>query len=134
MRIPTDFRTKEEAAMGRILFLAILIGVGLLASSLPSGATATTLDAVSLGTPDLSTPVVPRQPDDNNDDDDDEGDDEGTNGVETIGDLFLKVAKKHPEFGGMFVDEEKDTIYVFLLDGDLDAVVKELKKVLGEET
>jgi hypothetical protein len=46
----------------------------------------------------------------------------------------VEVTKKHPGFGGVFVDEEKDTIYVFLRDGDLDAVVKELKKVLGEET
>jgi hypothetical protein len=56
--------------MGRILFLAILIGVGVLASSLPSGATATALDSVSLGTPDLSTPVVPGQPDEDDDDGD----------------------------------------------------------------
>jgi Peptidase A4 family len=56
--------------MGRILFLAILIGVGLFASSLPSGATATTLDTASLGNPDISTPVVPGQPDEDDKDKD----------------------------------------------------------------
>jgi hypothetical protein len=134
--------------MGRILFLAILISVGLLASSLPSGATATTLDTVSLGTPDLSTPVVPGQPDedgnDKDDDDKDNGDengggvaiigDEDGDGVVTVDDKFAKVAKKHPSFGGTFIDEEKDTIYVFLTDGDLNEVVQELKRVFGEET
>jgi hypothetical protein len=112
------------------------IGVGLLASSLPSGATATTLDTASIGTPDLSTPVVPGQPDEDDDDDDDEGTrkDVDGDGVVTIDDKFARVAKKHPGFGGMFIDAEKDTIYVFLLDGDLDAVVKELKRVFGEDT
>jgi hypothetical protein len=124
---------KEHGIIGRILLLAILIGVGLLASSLPSGATATTLDRAPLGTPDLSTPVVPGQPDENDGDkdDDDKGNDdengdengdgvviigdEDGDGVVTVDDKFAKVAKKHPGFGGAFIDEEKDTIYVFLL-------------------
>jgi hypothetical protein len=33
----------------------------------------------------------------------------------------------------MFIDADEDTIYVFLRDGDLDAVVKKLKKVFGEQ-
>jgi hypothetical protein len=126
---------RGRGIMGRILFLVILIAVGLLASSLPSGATATTLDTVLFGTPDLSTPVVPGQPeeDDDKDNDDNEKNDVDGDGIVTIDDEFAKVAKKHPGFGGMFIDAEKDTIYVFLKDGDLDAVVEELKKVFGEE-
>jgi PA-IL-like protein len=59
---------------------------------------------------------------------------EDQDGVKTIDDLFVEVARKHPGFGEMYIDEEKDTIYVFLLNGDLNAVVNELKRALGERS
>jgi hypothetical protein len=52
----------------------------------------------------------------------------------TTDDLFARVAQRYSGFGGMFVNEKKDTIYVFLRDGNLNAVVKELKKVFGKES
>jgi hypothetical protein len=58
----------------------------------------------------------------------------GSSEVKTIDDLFATVANQHSGFGGMYIDEEQDTIYVFLLNGDLNGVVKELKKVLGEQS
>jgi len=97
------------------------IVVGLLVSS----------DTVLLGSPDLPTAVASGKHKD--DDKNDKDDNRPTDRALSIDELFVKVTKKHPEFGGMFIDEDEDTIFVYLLDGDLDAVVKKLKKVFGEE-
>lgn len=51
----------------------------------------------------------------------------------SIDDLFEKVAIKYPGFGGMFVDEQKDVVYVYLKGGELDAVVTEIKTVFGRD-
>jgi hypothetical protein len=107
--------------MRRFLLLAILVGIGFLASS----------DTVSLGAPDVSTRAASGQPEG---DDKDKDEDKNRGRAAAIDDLLAEVAKKHPEFGGMFIDEDEDTIVVFLLrDGDLDAVVKTLKRVFGEQ-
>jgi len=40
----------------------------------------------------------------------------GADRGETGNDLFVKVAKRHPGFGGVFINEKKDITYVYLRD------------------
>ena len=55
------------------------------------------------------------------------------NSRETIDDLFLKVALKYPGFGGMYIDDSNDLLYVYLKSGELDEVVTELHTVFGKD-
>ncbi len=42
--------------------------------------------------------------------------------VTTINDIFAEVGRRVPGFGGMFVDEDKDTLYVYLVPGEVGDV------------
>lgn len=53
--------------------------------------------------------------------------------AENIDDLFAKVAKQEPGFGGMYIDEDKDILYVYMLGGDPEKAVAALRDVFGEE-
>ena len=39
-------------------------------------------------------------------------------GVMTIDDLFAQVGSRVPAFGGMFVDEKSDTLYLYMVPGE----------------
>lgn len=54
-------------------------------------------------------------------------------GSETIDELFTKVATRHPSFGGMYVDEYKDILYVYADPVELDAIVEDLRLVFGKD-
>jgi hypothetical protein len=62
-----------------------------------------------------------------------DGNGNGADRVETIDDLFAKVAKQHPGFGGMFINEEKGITHVFLRHGNAKEVVKDLEDVLDQD-
>lgn len=56
--------------------------------------------------------------------------------VITVNDLLAEVGRTAPGFGGMFVDEKKDTLYVFMVDGGPDsaaAVDRAITEVLGSD-
>jgi hypothetical protein len=57
----------------------------------------------------------------------------GAASAPTIDDLFATVARRQPGFGGLYVDEDQATLYIYLRGGDVDAVVAGLKAVLGAE-
>lgn len=60
----------------------------------------------------------------------------GQQQVRTLDDLFADVAAKYPPFGGAFVDEEKERLYVYCKDPSPDAVEKveaALKVVFGTD-
>ena len=44
--------------------------------------------------------------------------------VTTINDIFAEVGSRVPGFGGMFVDEDKDTLYVYLVPGEIGDVAQ----------
>jgi hypothetical protein len=44
--------------------------------------------------------------------------------VTTINDIFAEVGNIVPGFGGMFVDEDKDTLYVYLVPGEVGDVAQ----------
>jgi hypothetical protein len=58
----------------------------------------------------------------------------GAEATGTLEDLFTAVAMEMPEFGGMYVDEEKDTLYVYWRDGSEPAApeIEELRAILGD--
>ena len=54
--------------------------------------------------------------------------------VTTINDVFAQVGRKAPGFGGMFIDEEKDKLYVYMVDAgpESSAIVdKAINDVFG---
>ena len=54
--------------------------------------------------------------------------------VITVDDLFAEVGRKVPAFGGLFVDEERDTLYVYIAPGqpgDKAALDQAIKDVFG---
>jgi len=54
--------------------------------------------------------------------------------VRTIHDVFTDIGMRVSAFGGMFVDEEKDTLYVYLAaahPGDLSELDQAITDVLG---
>ncbi len=55
------------------------------------------------------------------------------NVVETIDDLFAIVGERAPGFGGMYVDDEQDILYVYMQGGNLEAAVVALRDVFGNE-
>ena len=55
-------------------------------------------------------------------------------GVMTIDDLFAQVVSRVPAFGGMFVDEKSDTLYLYMVPGeggDLARLDRVITDVLG---
>ena len=87
-------------------------------------------ETLALATPDVSAQTMDElaQPRPNGEDNDGEDNDEDRG--ETIDDQFATVARRHPGFGGMYVDEEKDTLYVYLVDGS-PATAQEIGAALG---
>jgi hypothetical protein len=58
----------------------------------------------------------------------------GRSTATTVNDLLAEIGRRAPGFGGIFVDEEKDTLYVYDAGGlpDFAAVVdKAITDVLG---
>jgi hypothetical protein len=54
--------------------------------------------------------------------------------VITINDLFAEIGRRVPAFGGMFVDEDKDTLYVYMVPGqpgDAGTLDQAITEVLG---
>jgi hypothetical protein len=55
-------------------------------------------------------------------------------GAQTVDDLFMQMARRKPSFGGMFVDEKKQILYVYSKDPrreELSFLRKELDDVMG---
>jgi hypothetical protein len=55
-------------------------------------------------------------------------------GAQTVDDLFMQMARRKPTFGGMFVDEKKQILFVYLKDPrreELSSLRKELDDVMG---
>ena len=60
----------------------------------------------------------------------------GMSDVTTINDLFAEIGMRVPEFGGMYVDPEKDTLYVYAVNAGPDFVPrldKAITDVLGPD-
>jgi len=60
----------------------------------------------------------------------------GEGGLVTGDDQFVKEAKQHAGFGGMFIDEEKGITYVFLRDkkpNEAKEIVKDIEHILGQD-
>ena len=58
----------------------------------------------------------------------------GMSGVTTINDLFAEIGREVPEFGGMYVDAERDTLYVYAVNAGPNFVprlTKAMTDVLG---
>jgi hypothetical protein len=56
--------------------------------------------------------------------------------VITVNDLFAEVGKRVPAFGGMFVDEERDTLYVYMAPGqpgDMTELDRAITDVFGSD-
>lgn len=56
--------------------------------------------------------------------------------LRTINDVFSDVAARVPAFGGMFVDEDKDTLYVYMVPGqtgDVRAIDQAISDVFETE-
>src|SRR3974377_1030947 len=54
----------------------------------------------------------------------------------TIDDVFAEVGSRIPAFGGIFVDDEKDTLYVYMVPGeagDLPTLDRAITAVVGDE-
>src|SRR5215472_15776249 len=54
---------------------------------------------------------------------------------QTINDLFADIGKAVPAFGGMFVDESKDTLYVYMAPGergDAASVGQAISSIFGD--
>jgi len=60
----------------------------------------------------------------------------GADTARTLEDLSTAVAMQMPEFGGMYVDEENDTLYVYWRDGGSETAapptMAELRDILGD--